>query len=71
LHKLYGLLRNAIRRTSSKHIDANAGDKPQRHSTAKPPLLVKSIETLVTLNYYSGQICRLGDKLEAVVIKQR
>jgi 2-polyprenyl-3-methyl-5-hydroxy-6-metoxy-1,4-benzoquinol methylase len=72
LHKLYGLLRNAIRRTPRrlKHTGTDAYDKPQQHSTSKPPLLVKSIEMLVALNYYSGQIFHLGDKLEAMVIKR-
>lgn len=72
LHKFYGLLRNAIRRTPRclKDTGTDACDKPQQHSTSKSLLSVKLIETLVALNYYSGFFFHLGDKLEAIVIKQ-
>jgi 2-polyprenyl-3-methyl-5-hydroxy-6-metoxy-1,4-benzoquinol methylase len=73
LHKLYGFLRNALRKTakSPKQTAENASsnNKPQPQQNSKFSLSITMAKILITLNYYLGRFLHMGDKLEVMVIK--
>ena len=74
LHKLYGFLRNAVRKPaeSSKQAvkNASSNNKPELQQTSKFSLPITAAEILIALNYHLGRFLHLGDKLEVMVIKR-
>jgi ubiquinone/menaquinone biosynthesis C-methylase UbiE len=71
LHKLYGLLRNAVVSSKPAVKTNSLNDNHPLSKSSKSSLAAATTGIIVALNYYSGKLFHLGDKIEVIITKQQ